>query len=343
MLERLLFIVPGFPADEADTSCVPAVYTFVRGIARLHPHVEVRIVTMQYPYAADPYEWHGIRVSPAGGANRGGLGKIATWRRAWRRVVEYPADIIHSFWIGEATLLGALAARYLRCAHVATIGGRELRRPTPYSILLRQVPFRLVAGSVHASETAVGTLGRHADTVIPLGLSLDDIPSNEVNRDIDILFAGSLIPLKRADEVVIVARALPCARVVIAGDGPERGSLEQAAPPNLSFIGSRRREEILQLMSRSKVLLHPSEYESQGYVFLEALASGMHVVCRDVGFPGDSQKVHLCDTTDEMVAVTRRLLGGPLSFDPVGVPTTHDTVRAYTDLYLETLRRAERR
>lgn len=338
MLTRLLVVTPGFPADKNDTSCLPPVQTFVRGFARLQPAVDVRVVSLQYPYSRRAYRWHGLSVHPCGGGNRGGHHKPATWYRAWREIAGWPCDLIHSFWMGECALLASAAARRFGCGHVASIGGQELRRATVYSRLLRRANFPIVAGSVHASKTAQQTLGRGADAIIPLGLDLDDIDaarrSNTADeRDIDVLYVGSIIPLKRVQDVVSVAQSLPTLRFVVVGNGPLRSSLERSAPTNVDFRGQLRRKDVLQLMQRSSVLLHPSEYESQGYVFLEALASGMHVVCRDTGFAGDSDNVHRCGSVEDMQSMVDQLLRRQLGHKPVPVPTVTDTVRAYSRLY----------
>ncbi len=342
MLTRLLFVTPGFPANENDTSCIPPVQTYVRGFARLQPAVEVRVVSLQYPYSRRPYRWHGLSVRPCGGGNRGGYHKPATWYRAWCEIAEWPCNVIHSFWIGEGTLLASAAARRFGCGHVASIGGQELRRATVYSRVLRRADFPIAAGSEHASKTAQSTLGREADAIIPLGLDLDEVDRARRSgvadrRDIDVLYVGSLIPLKRVQDLVSVAQSLPTVRFVVVGGGPLRSDLERSAPPNVEFRGPLPREDVLQLMQRSSVLLHPSEYESQGYVFLEALASGMHVVCRDTGFAGDSDNVHRCGSVDDMRSTVDQLLSRQHGHQPVTVPTVADTVQAYARLYESTI------
>lgn len=50
------------------------------------------------------------------------------------------------------------------------------------------------------------------------------------------------------------------------------------------------RAEMLKLMARSRVLVHPSRYESQGYVFLEALMQGMSVVSYPVSIASPSER-----------------------------------------------------
>ena len=64
-------------------------------------------------------------------------------------------------------------------------------------------------------------------------------------------------------------------------------------------------------MRKSRILLHTSEYEGQGYVLIEALAAGMSVVCRDVGYTGESPNAYRCKSLQEMVAVLKRLLASP--------------------------------
>ncbi len=86
-------------------------------------------------------------------------------------------------------------------------------------------------------------------------------------------------------------------------------------------------------MQRSRVLLHASEYESQGYVFLEALASGMYVVCRNVGFHPESPNVQHAESVDEMATAVAQRLARPHRPEPVALPTADQTVDAFTALY----------
>jgi glycosyltransferase involved in cell wall biosynthesis len=208
--------------------------------------------------------------------------------------------------------------------------------------LLARRRFTLTAPSDRAAETAIRTLGRQVDFIIPFGLDTRGLPEPSPRRDIDILAVGSLIDVKRMEEVIGVAHRLapsfPDLNTVIVGDGPLRVSIvdrirEARLRDRVRLAGRLPREDVLSLMSRSRILLHPSEYESQGYVFLEALASGMRVVCRDVGAPGSSSKVTLCSTTDEMVAATAAILVDGTDYTPVAVPDLNGTVAAYEEVY----------
>lgn len=344
MLERIQFILPGFPANEGDTSCLPAVQTYVRAFARLRPKADVRVLTLHYPYSDRAYSWHGVRIRSLGGSNRRGIGKALLWHRAMRHIHLRPGTLIHSFWLGECALLAAIAAHRHCCAHVATIGGQELRHPTVYSRILRHLRFDLIGASEQAAATAHRTLGRTPDRIIPLGIDPDDVKrardaSAWAKRDVDVFTAASLTPLKRVGDVLAVAERLPFARFAVAGDGPLRGELEHTAPSNLTFLGHLPRQDVLQWMQRSRILLHPSEFESQGFVFLEALASGLHVVCRDVGSPGPSHKVHRCQSVDEMAGKIEAILDKPADFEPVQVPIAAETVQQYSIAYEQALLR----
>lgn len=337
MLERLTFLVPGFPADESDTSCLPAIQTYVRAFARLHPEVRLQVLAFQYPLFRRAYRWYGIPVFAAGGSNRGGLHKLSTWGRVWRNTDRPDRSVLHSFWVGECALIGDLLSRRHHRPHVATVGGQELRKPSAYARLLSHGRFILTAGSTPAAETAVQTLGRPVDAVVPLGLDQADVCRDQQERDIDVLAVGSVIPLKRFDILVDLAEKDPRLRCIIVGEGPERPRLMRRNVQNVRFLGARTREDVLRLMRRSRILLHPSEYESQGYVFLEALASGMHVVCRDVGAPGSSDHVHRCSDSDEMLRIVQCLAASDLDHRAVPVASVDDTVAAFEEIYLTSL------
>lgn len=348
---RIILLVPGFPADEDDSTCLPALQSFVEALGRSGWADKIDVIAFQYPYNRGSYTWHGIRVHGLAGENSG-IRKPHTWMRAIRRFRRISHDqngdiagIIHSFWLGECALVGAVLARLYDWKHVVSIGGQEIRRSTAYSRLLRNAPFVLTVGSEFAAHVARRTLGREIDVVSPLGLDIHRIGPIDpgAERDIDILAVGSLTTVKRFEDVVdVVARVVrnrPDARAVIVGEGPSSSDIQSRVDQaglarRIRLRGALPRDEVLRLMRRSKILLHPSEYESQGYVFLEALASGMHVVSRGVGFTGGSSKVVHCDTVAKMAGAVSRILGSEADYEPEAVLSSHETARRFRDLYL---------
>lgn len=105
-----------------------------------------------------------------------------------------------------------------------------------------------------------------------------------------ILFVGRLIRKKGVDVLLealrmIVLRA-PCT-LVIAGDGPERESLErQVAQLGLAghvrFVGFKQPKELPRWYCAADVFVLPSRTEPWGVVVLEALASGLPVVVTEL-------------------------------------------------------------
>jgi glycosyltransferase involved in cell wall biosynthesis len=98
--------------------------------------------------------------------------------------------------------------------------------------------------------------------------------------------------LSREKQLTTVLRAWTLLRnripLVIVGDGPERQDLElQSVRNNLTsvqFRGQVSHDDALRIMRDARLLIFPSAcYESFGMAILEALASGVPVICSRLG------------------------------------------------------------
>ncbi len=83
----------------------------------------------------------------------------------------------------------------------------------------------------------------------------------------------------------------PKAEYWIIGTGPDSDRLKALAKElgvtdSVRFWGQIPREEVLQKLGQCSVMLHPSLHDSSGWVPLEAGASGLPVVCLNLGGPG---------------------------------------------------------
>ncbi len=80
------------------------------------------------------------------------------------------------------------------------------------------------------------------------------------------------------------------ARYVILGEGPEKENLKVLAKEldvqdRVEIVGAVPRPEVLERLGDADVFLHPSLHDSGGWATLEAMASGLPVICLDIGGP----------------------------------------------------------
>ncbi|MEW2436224.1 glycosyltransferase family 4 protein [Streptomyces caniferus] len=78
-----------------------------------------------------------------------------------------------------------------------------------------------------------------------------------------------------------VGAAVPGARLVLVGDGPDRELLHAAAPPGVRFAGAAR--DAVPWYRAADLVVLPSRWEGMALAPLEAMACGRPVVVTDVG------------------------------------------------------------
>jgi len=85
----------------------------------------------------------------------------------------------------------------------------------------------------------------------------------------------------------IIQNRIPEARLIVAGDGPERTSLERLARElnlqNAEFTGRVGHERVVELYDSADIFLNGSEIDNQPLSLLEAFACGLPVVTTDAG------------------------------------------------------------
>lgn len=127
-----------------------------------------------------------------------------------------------------------------------------------------------------------------------------------------VLFLGRLLEVKGAKFLVDAAPGIG-ARVLIAGDGPEKESLrktvEEKKIDNVVFAGQVG--DVPKLLSQADVFVLPSLSEGLPIAMLEAMAAGVPCVVTDIGLPVEKGKTALvvppCDFKS-LASATNRLL-----------------------------------
>ena len=148
------------------------------------------------------------------------------------------------------------------------------------------------------------------------------IRSLERDRKLELIFVGSLSPIKGCDIALRGAAPLlrsALARFTIIGDGPERDRLEELTrslglDKEVSFCGWLSHDETMQRLQSADIMVFPSIRDNSPAVVFEALASGAVPVVVDFGGPGDTvrpgvgYKVRLTNEAD-VVSQIQEVLG----------------------------------
>jgi glycosyltransferase involved in cell wall biosynthesis len=145
----------------------------------------------------------------------------------------------------------------------------------------------LIALSDHLRETFHKNHGILPAHTIPPGIDTTEFIQPEPEITIDILGAGSLIPLKQfpvfLEIIAEVKKELPKVKSMICGKGPEKENLQKQIQSmqlqeQVELKGEIPHPELLRLMQSTRVLLHTSSYEGFSGVCMEALYAGAEVI-----------------------------------------------------------------
>ena len=183
---------------------------------------------------------------------------------------------------------------------------------------IRQLPKIVTLSPFHQQQLLQHT-GLTSE-MIPWGLPSDKAVNEE--KTIDLIGVGNLIPLK--DYACFLAicshlkKMIPDFKAVIVGTGPEKEKLQDQIrdfelEKNVLLAGQKSYEETQELIRSSKVLLHPSQFESFGMVIIEALATGTMVFARSTGIAESEDAVQKLSgdvlSDSEQIAVSLKKTG----------------------------------
>ncbi|MBS1690214.1 MAG: hypothetical protein JSS96_15905, partial [Bacteroidetes bacterium] len=100
--KTLVILSPGFPKDEADTTCLPTQQLFVKGLQAAYPDLKIVVLAFRYPFVNVTYKWHGVEVISLDERKKGFINHLALWAQIWRllKKLKVQNDIIGllSFW-----------------------------------------------------------------------------------------------------------------------------------------------------------------------------------------------------------------------------------------------------
>ncbi|MBS1509620.1 MAG: glycosyltransferase [Bacteroidetes bacterium] len=321
--DTLVILTPGFAADETDSTCLPMQQALVRNINTCFPQLKVTIIAFQYPYAEKEYCWFGNRIISFNGKNRGGVIKLLLRRKIyqalWQLQQEHHIVGLLSFWYGECAYVAQQFAKKQNLVHRCWILGQDAREKNHYPRQLKLPSTVLVALSHFLQDEFERNHHIRPQHLVTTGIDLPALQPGSL-RHIDLLAAGSLIPLKQfdifIDLVAAIKKIFPSIKAILIGDGPERKTLEikirtAGLQENITLTGTLPHDEVLQHMAQAKILLHPSSYEGYSGVCAEALSQGMHVISFCRAMKTAIPQWHIAETVTNMQQLATALLNDP--------------------------------
>ena len=210
------------------------------------------------------------------------------------------ADVICSHWLLPSGLLGAVLSMLLGKPHVAVEHSGALHLLADWrggALLTRFIVAgsrRVVVVSQDLRCKLITLCPAAADKceVMPMGVETkrraDVVHANSLRH---ILFIGRLTRIKGVDLLIEALRHEGRARLIIAGDGPERPLLERLAAElaiNVEFLGQINAARRDALLASCDVVVIPSRLvgnrsEGMPVVCLEAMAAGCAVIASSTG------------------------------------------------------------
>jgi glycosyltransferase involved in cell wall biosynthesis len=317
----LLILTPGFPENESDTSCLPFIQSLIRTINKDFGHIKIIVLSFQYPFSSKEYLWNNNQIISFGGKNRGKLLRRFLWLRIWRRLKKINQENnfigLFSLWFGECAFVGNRFGNKYKIAHRCWLLGQDARKNNKYVTRINPDPKELVAISDFVADQFFKNYLIRPQHIIPNGIEKELFQNNFYERSIDVLGAGSLISLKRYNLfincIAEMRKTIPDINAVIAGKGTEEFDLQnqitkQHLQDNLFLNGEMTHENLLILMQKTKVFLHPSSYEGFSMVCLEALYAGCHVISFCKPMNKDFDHWHIVKDEREMIDKSLEIL-----------------------------------
>jgi glycosyltransferase involved in cell wall biosynthesis len=345
--KTLVILSPGFPKNEADTTCLPAQQSFVRSLKNNFPSLKIIVLAFQYPFSQTTYSWYDIDIIPFDGRDKARFNRILTWIRVWKKLKLLNRDNnivgLFSFWSSECALIGKYFANRHGLKHHTWILGQDAKKNNRYVRWLRPAPDDLVAMSDFLAKEFRKNHSIQPAHIIPNGIDVSLYGPAVLKRDIEILGAGSLIALKQYEIFIEVVgeltKELPRLNAIICGEGPEKNNLQSLINKlhlgkNILLPGKKSHPEILQLMQRSRIFLHTSSYEGFSTVCLEALYAGARVISFFKPMAAWINHWYLVHDKKEMAEKILELLNDPqIDYRPVLPYSMDESAKAVMRLF----------
>ena len=214
-------------------------------------------------------------------------------------------NVIHAHWAIPTGLIGTWVGSLLSKPLIVTIHGSDLRMALERPGFLRKIFVFVCHHATHLNCVSIGQkkemeqLGITSEkiSVIPMGVDEAFLETGkdrkiELNkRPFTILSNRNLLPIYNVSLLIraipIILKEEPETKFLIAGDGPEKETLEREVRnlninSSVRFLGRVPHEEMPDLLSRADIYVSTSLYDGTSVSLLEAMGSGAFPVVTDI-------------------------------------------------------------
>lgn len=205
-------------------------------------------------------------------------------------------DLIDAHYFYPDGVAAAMLARYFNKPLVITARGSDITLLPQYALPRRMIKWAAnradgVITVCHALREEVVALGVPGERVTSLRNGVDLQLFRPVERAANPLFTlltvGHLVPVKAQELIIAALPLLADVRLVVAGDGPNRGMLETLArelgvEARVQFLGAVPQAQLRGHYGNADALVLASSREGWANVLLESMACGTPVVASRV-------------------------------------------------------------
>jgi glycosyltransferase involved in cell wall biosynthesis len=248
---------------------------------------------------------HGIQVAhprypvlPKIGMNVAPLFLAQAVKPAIGRMIDegFDFDLIDAHYFYPDGVAAAMLGRYFNKPVVITARGSDITLFPGY-----RLPRRMILWAAQQAAGVITVCNALRDEVISLGVEPGRVVSlrngvdlnlfRPVERDpaqpFTLLTVGHLVPVKAQELIIGALPLLPGVRLVVAGDGPNRGMLETLArtlnvSDRVQFLGAVPQAQLRAHYGAADAMVLASSREGWANVLLEAMACGTPVVASRV-------------------------------------------------------------
>ena len=344
--KTFIIFSPAFAAGEADTIWLPWLQTFVRALNKNFHELEVIFFAFQYPHTTKAYDWHNNRVIPFNGLHKKKFSRLLMWVNIVYSVLKIKKthDLIGilSVWCTECAFVAKYISNFLALPHFCWIVGQDARKENNYVRRIHPNAKSLIALSDFLADEFYRSHSIRPYYIVPHGIDISLINATSFQKDIELIGVGSLSVLKQYDVFVNVVAALkktfPDIKAVLCGDGEDRQRIkaminEFSLDENITLTGTLQHPQVLSMMQRAKILLHPSSYEGFSMACLEALYAGANVISFTQPMHHEIHNWHVVKTAEEMQAKAIELLRADTEYEAVMVYSADESARAIMKLF----------